>query len=156
MVENRLISWGVDPKKLVKIPIGVDTNLFTPPTKQEKLIIREKLGIEKDEIVIGSFQKDGEGWGAGLTPKLIKGPDLFAEIVGKIAKDFKIKILLTGPARGYVVGELEKRNIRVKHVFYKNYTDIVEAYKALDFTLCPAERKAVLKQFLRLLLVKCQ
>ena len=73
--------------------------------------------------------------GSGLTPKLIKGPDLFAEIVGKIAKDFKIKFLLTGPARGYVVGELEKRNIRVKHVFYKNYTDIVEAYKALDFYL---------------------
>ena len=35
--------------------------------------IKHNLGIPEDYLVIGSFQKDGEGWGEGLKPKLIKG-----------------------------------------------------------------------------------
>ena len=37
---------------------------------------KHNLGIPEDYTVIGSFQKDGKGWGEGLKPKLIKGPDI--------------------------------------------------------------------------------
>ena len=37
LVENRLLNWGVPREKLVKIPIGVNTNIFTPCTTKEKL-----------------------------------------------------------------------------------------------------------------------
>ena len=35
------------------------------------------LNISEHEIVIGSFQKDGDGWNDGKTPKFIKGRYLF-------------------------------------------------------------------------------
>ena len=54
------------------------------------------------------FSKDGEGWGEGLIPKLIKGPDIFIETVKQIKqKKLKIFILLLGPVRGFVKKELK-------------------------------------------------
>ena len=37
---------------------------------------RRALGLPESAFVVGSFQKDGVGWGDGLEPKLIKGPDV--------------------------------------------------------------------------------
>ena len=37
---------------------------------------RRVLGLPASAFVVGSFQKDGVGWGEGLEPKLIKGPDV--------------------------------------------------------------------------------
>ena len=135
LIEKRLLKWGIDKEKLVKIPIGVDTKLFFPPTIKEKLIMRKKLGINKDKIVIGSFQKDGVGWKEGKIPKLIKGPDLLVESIIKIAKYLPVVVLLTGPARGYVKYELEKNNIEYIHVYHKNYEEIANCYKMLDLYL---------------------
>ena len=45
---------------------------------------------------------------------------------------FEIKILLTGPSRGYVKNELDKRGIKFKHIFLDNYLDIYNLYHALD------------------------
>ena len=44
---------------------------------KEKML--ELFSFKNDEIIIGSFQKDGQGWGDGTMPKLIKGPDIFAK-----------------------------------------------------------------------------
>ena len=54
--------------------------------------IKHNLGIPEDYLVIGSFQKDGEGWGEGLKPKLIKGPDIFIETI-KLIKQKRSKFL---------------------------------------------------------------
>ena len=40
LVENRLLNWGVPREKLVKIPIGVNTDIFTPCTTKEKNLVR--------------------------------------------------------------------------------------------------------------------
>ena len=37
--------------------------------------------------MVGSFQKDGEGWEEGLTPKHIKGPDVFVEVVKRLNRE---------------------------------------------------------------------
>ena len=34
-------------------------------------------------MLVGSFQKDGVGWGVGSEPKLIKGPDVLLDVVGE-------------------------------------------------------------------------
>ena len=52
-----------------------------------------------------------KGWKEGLKPKMIKGPDIFLKVVELINKKYKIKILLTGPARGYLINGLKKRKI---------------------------------------------
>ena len=63
LVERRLIDWGVPQKKLVKIPLGVNTKKFITSNQENKNKIRDFLNIPHDAILIGSFQKDGIGWG---------------------------------------------------------------------------------------------
>lgn len=129
-----LITAGINPNKIVVIPLGVDTSLFTPATKEQKQALRERLGIAPDRIVIGSFQKDGVGWGQGLEPKLIKGPDVFVQAVARL-KPYNPLILLTGPARGYIKRELKKNGIEYKHAYLKSLDELPRMYHALDLYL---------------------
>lgn len=129
---NDLIKIGVIPQKIVLIPLGVDLNKFKKSEKEEKLKIKKNLGIPFDKLVIGSFQKDGNGWGEGLTPKLIKGPDIFCNVVKKLSKQMEVFVLLTGPARGYVKKRLDTEGIPYKHFYLKDASSINKFYKALD------------------------
>ena len=136
IVEKRLIDWGVSSDKIIKIPLGVNTNKFVPADKIKKDNIRNLLGIPRNSILIGSFQKDGIGWGEGLKPKLIKGPDIFIETLKILrAKGLPIYALLTGPARGYVKKELIKNNIPFFHSYVQNLDELVPLYQALDIYL---------------------
>ena len=73
-------------------------------------------------FVVGSFQKDGVGWGEGLEPKLVKGPDvLVARARAPRAPEVpELFVLLTGPARGYVRRELERLGIPYRHVLARD------------------------------------
>lgn len=133
--KEELIKLGVPHDKVVVIPLGVDTNLFKPASNDEYLKIRTKLEIPPGSICIGSFQKDGAGWGEGLMPKMIKGPDILCEVLKSLSQKYHIFVLLTGPARGYVKKRLDGLNISYKHVFEKNYNNISKFYKALDLYL---------------------
>lgn len=132
IMENRLLEWGVQRKNLLRIPLGVDTSLFRPPTDEQRINARLASSIPDGLKCIGSFQKDGEGWEEGLEPKLIKGPDVFINAVARLNKDIPICVLLTGPARGYVRQGLEKHGIPYFHHYPKDYHDIVGFYHALD------------------------
>lgn len=149
MMEERLLDWGVPANKLEKIPLGVDTTLFVPSKIKNKNRIKQELGIPENAICIASFQKDGNGWGEGLEPKLIKGPDIFVEAVTGIAQKNNIFVLLTGPARGYVKKNLKQNGIPYKHVYLKDYREIVKYYHATDLYLVTSREeggpKAVLE-----------
>ena len=136
LVEKRLINWGVPKGKVVKIPLGVNTNKFNTTTESQKRKIRESLKIPSQSIVIGSFQKDGIGWGEGLEPKLIKGPDLFVKTLKILSKkDLPVYALLTGPSRGYVKKELKKHNIPLYHSYVSHPDELIPLYQALDLYL---------------------
>lgn len=135
IVKNRLISWNVPSEKIVLIPIGVNTKIFRPASLKIKNRLRKKIGILEDEFVIGSFQKDGIGWKEGFKPKLIKGPDLFVEVLKILSKRIKIKVMLTGPARGFVKNQLRLNNISYSHVYLDSQENICDYYKVLDLYL---------------------
>lgn len=135
ITRGKLIEIGIPEKKIVVIPLGIDLNLFKPVSLEERQKIREKIGIPKDKIIIGSFQKDGVGWDDGLEPKLVKGPDIFVEVIANLRRDHNIFVLLTGPARGYVKKELDRIGVSYKHFFLKYYLDIPKYYNALDLYL---------------------
>lgn len=135
IMEQRLLKWGVPREKLVKIPIGVDTQTFYPPTPSERLKARSRFGFTPSQVVIGSFQKDGVGWGDGMEPKLIKGPDIFIASIERIAREVSVSVLLTGPARGYVKTELDRRGIPFVHTYLKEQVHLVDCYHALDLYL---------------------
>jgi len=102
LTKSKLIQLGVPFDKIIQIPLGVNLNVFSPPKAKERLALRRQFEIPDGKIVIGYYQKDGNGWGEGLDPKLIKGPDIFCDVIENLAKEKNIFVLLTGPARGYV------------------------------------------------------
>ena len=135
LMEQRLLEWGVPREKLVRIPIGVDTQLFQPSTPEMRTHMRQKLNVPDGHFCIGSFQKDGVGWGDGMEPKLIKGPDIFLEAVKKIHQERPVHVLLTGPARGYVKQGLDALGISYTHTFLDDFKELAQYYHALDVYL---------------------
>ncbi len=148
-----ILDTGIDANKVFCIPIGINENYFTKTTKDLRSKMRKKLNIPKNAIVIGSFQKDGNGWGEGLEPKLIKGPDIFLKTVRILKEEIpELFILLTGPARGYIKTGLEKLKIPYFHFVLDNYTDIEKYYNALDLYIVSSREeggpKAILESMI--------
>ncbi len=132
---NRLLSWGIEKNRIIRIFIGVDRSLFQPKNKKSKELVRELIGFKSSDFVIGSFQKDGVGWSDGLDPKLIKGPDILVQSLFEVSKSKEIKVLLVGPSRGYVTKKLTEFGIDFKHLQVNNYEEMPQLYKALDLYL---------------------
>jgi glycosyltransferase involved in cell wall biosynthesis len=135
LMAERATSWGFPPDKVTIIPIGVDLAIFRPPSPGQRDTMRASLGIRPGQVVIGSFQKDGVGWDEGLEPKLVKGPDIFLRVIGRLAKQIPIFVLLTGPARGYVCHGLEQMGVPYRHILLGSYPEVTPYYYALDLYL---------------------
>lgn len=135
ITKKKLIELGFDNNKIVVIPLGVDLYHFKKINEKKRGYLKKKFNIPENKIIIGSFQKDGVGWGAGLEPKLIKGPDIFCEVAKSLNEACDIHVFLTGPARGYIKKQLEGYNIPYTHIFMDNYLDLVECYNILDLYL---------------------
>lgn len=120
---------------VVKISIPVDLDVFTANTVSIREQSRNELGIPKDIKLIGSFQKDGQGWGTGTEPKMEKGPDIFVETVSRIKTEFPVHVLLTGPARGYVSTALTEAGVPFTDLGNVTRLELKRAYSALDLYL---------------------
>ncbi len=135
-MEMHIKSSGIAPEKIVRIPIGIDTDLFKPRAETYREMLRKKLELPTEAWVIGSFQKDGVGWGEGLEPKLIKGPDIFLKVVEKLKHEIpQLFVLLSGPARGYMREGLKKLDIPFKDCGMIPYAEVPSLYDALDLYL---------------------
>ncbi|MDD5327104.1 MAG: glycosyltransferase family 4 protein [Phycisphaerae bacterium] len=148
ITRDKLVKLKVPQEKIVVIPLGVNLDAFNVPSLQQKENIRSKLGVSKEKIVIGSFQKDGNGWGEGLEPKLIKGPDVFCDVVDKLKQRYDLFVVLTGPARGYVKRRLEKAGVSYLHRFLAQPDDVADYYKALDLYLITSREEGGPKSIL--------
>lgn len=138
-----LTQHGFPQEKIRVIPMGIDLEMFTQASPEDRKKTREILGIPANTFVIGSFQKDGDGWGDGMNPKWIKGPDVFCDVVERLAKQIQIHVLLSGPARGYVKNRLARANIPFTHHFVKEYKEINTLYQALDVYLIASRIEGV-------------
>ena len=128
-----VLGSGISPEKVRIIPIGFHRGWFCPPTASQRRRTRARMGFPEQARVVGSFQKDGVGWGEGFEPKLIKGPDVFVEAMKRVrVRVPDLHVLLTGPARGYVKRGLEEAGIPYRHVMLRSYRQTAEAYHALD------------------------
>lgn len=129
-----LIRHGADPEKMHVIPLGVDPTIFKPLSAQAKRSARQALDIPDDVIVVGSFQRDGYLWND--RPKLEKGPDVFCDVVEKLAAKHKILVLLSGPARGYVMHRLDAAGIAYRYSGYLDHAnDVAPYFQVLDLYL---------------------
>jgi len=136
VMEELILDTGIAREKLHRIPIGIDTSVFRPRTPASRVDARRALGLPESAFVVGSFQKDGVGWGDGLDPKLIKGPDILLEVAKLVRERVpELVVLLTGPSRGYVRAGLERLGIPYRHVLLPDVAAVAQAYEAIDVCL---------------------
>ena len=132
-MRDLVLAAGVDPAAVHVVPIGIDLEHFAPATPERRTSTQAALGLPGGAFVVGSFQKDGVGWGEGLEPKLVKGPDVLVEALGLVAHEVDdLHVLLTGPARGYVRVGLERHGIPYRHIFARDRGELARAFQALD------------------------
>jgi glycosyltransferase involved in cell wall biosynthesis len=132
-MEEIVVSAGVSPTSVHRIPIGIELERFPLADRESRRSARERLGLPHDAFVVGSFQKDGVGFGDGLEPKSIKGPDVLVDALDGARRELDdLVVLLTGPARGYVRRELERRAVPHVHRLLRTRDELTTAYHALD------------------------
>ena len=135
-MEALVLETGIAPEKLHRIPIGIDVDVFRPRNDASRAEARATLGLPSSAFVVGSFQKDGVGWGEGLEPKLIKGPDTLLAVVEQVAERVpELHVLLTGPSRGYVRAGLDRLAIPYRHHLLPDVDAVARVYPAIDVCL---------------------
>jgi glycosyltransferase involved in cell wall biosynthesis len=145
-----VLESGIDSDRVHVIPIAVDLPRFPFQSAESRRRARATLGISDSAVVVGSLLKDGVGWGEGLEPKLIKGPDLLLRTLERLKLRLPdLLVLLTGPARGYVKLGLERLGIPYRHVFVRHHWEVGRLFQALDVCLITSRQeggpKAVLE-----------
>ena len=149
---GNILSENGFGSRVQRIPIGVDINRFPLREGADRLRARERFGIPQDAVVVGSFQKDGDGWGEGASPKLIKGPDILVETLIELStKVPDLLVLLTGAARGYVTRRLTAASIPWLQLPFLALTELSAAYHALDLYLVASREEGGPKAFLEAL-----
>jgi glycosyltransferase involved in cell wall biosynthesis len=138
-----VLGSGIDPAKVFTIPIGINLSEFPLRDDASRRGARVHYGIPDSAVVIGSIQKDGVGWGDGGEPKLIKGPDVFLEAVGRLRERVpELFVLLGGPARGFVKRGLETLGVPYRHVVPgTNFGEVARLYRALDIYLVASRQE---------------
>ena len=133
--KNYLVTNGIEKNKIFIIPLIFDKNYFC--VKNNILYnFKKKYEIPDNKFIIGSFQKDGIGWKQGNSPKYIKGPDIFFKTVRLLNKKIpNLLVLLTGPARGYIINKLKKNNINFIYLDYLPEEEMPYAYSSLNLYL---------------------
>jgi glycosyltransferase involved in cell wall biosynthesis len=132
-MEEIVVSAGVERSRVYRIPIGIELDRFPLADPERRREARRVLGLPPEGFVVGSFQKDGVGFADGLEPKSIKGPDVLAEALDIARQEIaELVVLLTGPARGFVRRELERRGVPYVHRLLPDRDGLTAAYHALD------------------------
>jgi glycosyltransferase involved in cell wall biosynthesis len=140
-----VLGSGIAPEKVFLIPIGINLSFFQVQTPESRWQARARLGIPQSAVVVGSFQKDGVGWGEGLEPKLVKGPDIFLKAVDCLKQRIpEIFVLLSGPARGYVKAGLESLRVPYRAPLPGVVSEVGHCSRPLDvYIVCfPPGRRA--------------
>ena len=117
-------------KPVIQIPLWVNTKDFYPIMNKNEL--RDKYELDRNDYLVGSFQRDSLG--SDLTkPKLIKGPDIFLEIVKKLSKqNDNLKVILAGKRRDYIIKNLLDLEIDFKYFEMASTETLNELYNVLD------------------------
>jgi len=126
-------------KKIFTIPFWVNQNIWKD--LGDRISLRKKYGCNNNDYLIGSFQRDTEGSDL-ISPKLEKGPDIFCDIVEKIAQHKKnVCVVLGGWRRQYIMSRLDNANIRYVYHELPSQNSLNEMYNILDLYIVSARQE---------------
>jgi len=141
-MHDLVLSSGIDPAKVFRIPIGINLAYFSRQTRASRSAARSSLGLPDDVFVVGSFHKDGVGMGDGEVPKSIKGPDTLLQSLELLHRSVpELHVVLAGPARGYVRAGLDRLGIPYRHVIAREYAAVADLYQVLDAYVVPSRQE---------------
>jgi glycosyltransferase involved in cell wall biosynthesis len=95
------------------VPYTVDDEIFQPLIIDDNVLhnLRQKWQIPTDRYLIGNFHRDTRLDDLSR-PKLVKGPDIFLEIIlGLANQNLPIHVVLAGPRRHWLRSQLLAHNI---------------------------------------------
>ena len=127
LTKSKLLELGIAQYKIELVPIAVES-FFNKSDKKE-------YKNENKPFIIGSFLKDGSGWGEGNQPKHVKGPDVLVKTLIELNKRHDSMVKLSGPSRGFVISSLKEENVQFEHYFFEDKIDLIEYYKSCDVCL---------------------
>lgn len=120
-------------KKITSIPYWVNQTYWYEIKEKEQL--RKKFSFDNEDYLVGSFQRDTEGHDL-VSPKLSKGPDIFIDIVKSMySTNKKLKVVLSGKRRNYVINELKKLDIPFEYFEMVSLDELNQLYNILDLYL---------------------
>lgn len=130
-------------KPIHVIDYWANSNIWKKSDKG-KYELRKSYGLPSDAYLIGSFQRDSEGMDVSL-PKLEKGPDLFADYVEHLTKEWDFwrqgcgytsfrypHVVLAGWRRNYLINRLESSKIPYSYFELPNQIALNHLYQCLD------------------------
>lgn len=99
---------------------------------EDKGTARKKLNLPQGKFLVGSFQRDTQGNDL-VSPKLIKGPDIFCDYVEFLKKkNDDVEVLLGGWRRQYVQSRLERAGIKYHYFEMAPLDFLKDMYNSLD------------------------
>lgn len=133
VVDHYREYFRADVSKFEVVYNGIDTDLFRPPSLEEKSKARRRFGIEDDSLLIGGIGR--------FVPH--KGMLDLAKAFVKVAKGFPdIKLLLVGDGREETAISDVLSDIRDR-VFMPGFIRDPESfYRAIDIFVCPSKNEA--------------
>jgi len=115
-------------KPITPLQFWVNENIWKV-TSDTTNTLRLKYNLPKKRILVGSFQRDTEGHDL-ISPKLVKGPDLFCDYIEKIREN--LEVVLTGWRRQYVMKRLDDAGIKYHYFDRCSFETLNELYNCLD------------------------
>ena len=139
-------------KKIFVAEFWLNQNHFFEISNKQDL--RKKYGFSEKDYLIGSFQRDTEGSDL-KSPKLVKGPDIFIDILKQNFIDNKnLKVILTGKRRNYMISELNKLKIKYEYFEMTNFDKLNELYNILDLYIVSSRKEGGPQQILEAAITK--
>ena len=126
--ETKKLINSISKKPVTVMPHWINTTIWS---RLEKESCRSELKLPNNKFIIGSFQRDTEGFDL-KSPKLEKGPDIFIKKVLEISKIKPVYVVLAGWRRQYVISELNKHNIDYVYFELPDDQKINKLYNSLD------------------------
>ncbi|TSK08990.1 MAG: glycosyltransferase family 4 protein [Geobacter sp.] len=109
--------------RCVTIPYCTDLSTFHKLPSEDPSVreMASRWGIPRDRFLVGNFHRDTEGCDL-KSAKLVKGPDLFAEMMGELVRrGVPVYVVLAGPRRHWLRKRLAE--LAVPFTFVGSVTD---------------------------------
>lgn len=130
ITDEYFLRYGANKEKIFRYPftsIKSEDILPSPLSNEEKKIIREKLNIKGDKVVISVGQ---------LIHR--KGFDILIKAWSKIDSNNSLIIIGDGEKKEEYINLIKKLEVKnIKLIDFKNKEELFEYYKASDFFILP-------------------